>query len=384
MTTIKKWIFNFQHAKRMLFCSLLLSIPFGSIAQSEVLLNLAPVDGISLTPDNIFNYQIQSAFTAARDVVIDGTVRYRGSDLKFNYQFRYTLRPGMNMLGTGMVRPEWNFSSTALRELFLNYKKLPQGTIEYCVRVTPTAVSGELMTEGTVEECIYTREEDLFLINLIEPEDDAKIYERNPMLSWVVNYPFASQLTYRVRVAEIKQNQNTVNAISRNNPVFDQRNVMQTSIVYPVYAKPLVTFQPYAWVVDAYYKGMLLGGAEPWKFTIIEDSVLKSIPRNNSYIDIDKESGQANVYAVGVLKLKYVLEERRRDSLSLQLLNSRQQEVRIKDQNLVAQYGDNRFDLVFSDDNKLRHLETYSLVITSETGRKYVLSFRYVNPDFIQ
>src|SRR5690606_35880718 len=100
------------------------------------------------------------------------------------------------------------------------------------------------------------------------------------------------------------------------------------SMMYPVYGKPLEKFQPYAWTVDAYYKGILLGGAEPWQFTIIEDSLFTAIPRDPAFVDIKKENGSYNLYAPGKLKLKYKLDDLRADTLRLQLLDEQEQPVK--------------------------------------------------------
>ena len=353
-------------------------------AQTEVLINLAPVDGIDLTPDNLLSFQVQSNLSRNSNALIKGTIRYRKSDMYINYQFEYMLRPGINIIPTDVVRPRYEYSSAALKELFEFHKRLPQGIYEYCVSVKPEYSQSEVIPGPVYNECVYHKAEDIFLINLVDPENDAKIYEYNPMLTWTVNYPFVSELKYRIRVAEIRQGQNPVVAIARNNPVYDEKNLMQMSLMYPVFAKPLEKNIPYAWTVDAYYKGILLGGAEPWKFTIIEDSLLSGVPKDPSYVDIRRESGSYSFYAPGLLKLKYNLQDLRTDSLGLQLLDKNNKEVKITPQALKAVYGDNRFLIDFKETQPLKHLQSYQLLIHSQTGETYRLLFRYVNPELIK
>ena len=233
---------------------------------------------------------------------------------------------------------------------------------------------------NTFEECLYYRSEDIFLINLIYPDDKEKIKEFNPMLSWVANYAFANELTYRIRVAEIKQGQNPVNAVMRNEPMYDENNLMQNSIIYPVYAKPLQVNQPYAWTVDAYYKGILLGGAETWQF-IIPDTTPVQITGSRSYIDVKREHGTVQLYALGDLKLKYQLEKFRSDTLVLQLFHE-DKKIELKQNKLNAIYGDNRYTLDLLQSN-LKHMGSYKLLIRStNTGECYALPFKYVNPEF--
>lgn len=354
-------------------------------SQGDVIINLAPVDGIDLTPDNLFSFQVQSLLSHNTHAQFTGSIRFRNSDMRIGYKFEYDIRPGINILPPGSVHAQFTYSSQALKELFEQYKKLPQGIYEYCVSVRTNYTGNESIPGDPVMECVYHKSEDIFLIQLIDPENDARIYEYHPALSWTVNYPFAAGLQYRIRVAEIKEGQNTVAAITRNNPVYDERNLMQQSIIYPVYAKPLIKNQPYAWTVDAYYKGLLLGGAEPWKFTIIEDSLLVAIPKDQSYIDIRREQGHYALYAPGKLKLKYELEDLRTDSLSLQLLDKNEKEVKLKETSyLKAAYGDNRFILDFYEHQPLSHLQPYTLLITSQTGRTYRLLFKYANPELLK
>jgi hypothetical protein len=367
-------------------CALLLCIgfmPAFSQTGNGIVVNLAPLDGVVLTPENIFSFGIQSNIAAPTDVIVKGTLHYRQSTLSFSYTFPTTIRQGMNNIDAAAVNPKWEFSGQAFRELFRDYHILPQGTYEYCVSVTASSASGDAQGGEQAQECLYQKADDIFLINLVDPENDAKIYEHYPVFSWIVNYPFASQLTYRIRVAEIKAGQNTANAITRNNPVYTESNLPQTTTTYPVYGKPLITFQPYAWTVDAYYKGILLGGAEPWKFTIVEDSLLEPIPRDVSDLDIKQENGGSQFYAIGKLKIKYLLEDLKKDSLKLRLFNE-QGEIKLKADFLIAQQGDNRFEIDFYNNLSLRHLKPYTLEISSETRHKYIIQFKYVNPDFLK
>jgi hypothetical protein len=365
---------------RGLIAALLILLPLFSAGQQNILINMAPIDGLPLTPANVFNYHVQSSGQVKVDV--KGAIRYRNSNMSITYTFSYSLKQGINVIHPDDIHPQWQFSSSALQELFTSYKILPEGTYEYCVTVTPANVPKE-STTGLFTECLYHRSQDIFLINLINPENKAKLIEYNPMLSWIANYSFSNELTYRVRVAEIKQGQNPVNAVMRNQPVYEESNLMQNSVVYPVYAKPLLANQPYAWTVDAYYKGILLGGAEAWQF-IIPDTIAKSHYANRSYIDIQRENGVTKLFAVGELKLKYLLDKYKSDVLKLELINKNNEKIALKPSKLQATYGDNRYRLNLKDNSDLKHRNDYKLVITTSHGEQYSLPFQYINPDFNQ
>jgi len=351
-------------------------------AQEKILVNLAMLDGVELTLDNIFNYQIINNSGNNQEVQLKGTVRYRKSSLRFSYDATILLTPGNNQLTKDRLRPVWNFSQPALRELFFDYRKLPQGTYEYCVEIALKQVGGDLPDYTPMSDCIYQKVDDIFLINLVDPENDAKLTEYYPMFHWVVNYPFASQLSYRLRVAELKPGQSHENAITRNNPVYQDNRILATTAMYPVTATPLKTWQPYVWTVDAYYKGILLGGAEVWKFTIVEDSLLEIIPKQQAFYEFATHDGDTRLYAVGELKLKYV-SEIAGEQLSLRLTDVDKKEINLPESTLALKAGDNRLIIPLKDKLTLAHKKKYNLYITTKDNRTYVVPFMYINPLYL-
>ncbi len=362
---------------------LLLSVAGGRLhAQVAMMLNLSPLDGITLTPDNVFGFAVQSNMPAATEAVVKGSLRYREGGHYFSYTFRTTLRPGMNRFDGASIRPEWTFSGSAFRELFQDYRVLPQGTYEYCVSISPLGSNGEVKAGEEISECLYNKADDLFLINLVDPDNNAKLHEHYPVFSWIANYPFASQLTYRIRVAEIKEGQNAVNAVVRNNPVYTESNLPQTTTTYPVYGTPLKTFQSYGWTVDAYYKGILLGGAEPWKFTIVEDSELVGVPREQAYYEFEKHHGDTRLYAVGELKFKYIT-ELQHDTLHFELFSAEGKQIANWKKTEVLRLGDNRIILPLGD-KECKHKMQYTIKITAENGKSYSIPFTYINPLYLQ
>jgi len=369
--------------KKILFAVLLGFILFSKAirAQNNIVINTGLIDGIELNRQNILSYQIISNLNYSLNADVHGSLFYRSSDYRINYTYTIKINPGINQVDVNTANVNWTYSSSGLRELFQDYNKLPAGTYQYCIKVTPRNVAGEHDLGNITEECLYNKNEELFLINLIDPENDAKLYEKNPSLSWVANYSFSSDLTYKLRIAEIKKGQNTVTAISRNNPIYSENGLRQNMLVYPMSAKELQVNQPYAWTVDAFYKGILLGGAEPWKFTILEDSVKEFIPKIVDYVDARREKGDVKLWAIGVFKLKYVLEEYRFDELVFSLSDAKGRALKINPNTRKINYGDNRIDLDLTHVPGVRHLKTYELRIKNKKGNTYVLPFKYVNPN---
>lgn len=377
MTLLKKNL-------RASFLLLLFTLQIVSRATGQgLVVDMGPVDGMELRPGNVLGFRVQNRGNSAVQAEISGRVQYRRSSMSFSYRFSAILQPGSNTFQQQVNSAAWTFSDPALKELFFTYGKLPEGTYEYCVQVQPKQPGGEQIPLNDPDACVYYTVEDMFLINLVDPEDDAKIYEYHPMLSWAVTYPFASELTYRLRVAERKQGQNKQNAITRNNPMYQDNRVMSTASVYPATGRPLQLGQPYVWAVDAYYKGILLGGSEVWQFTIIEDSALKPVAVDQSYYEFEQHQGETILSAVGVLKLKYV-SGAMHDSLFLQLSDEQGKAVSLADNKLPLVPGDNRIELQLADKVNLAHNKVYHLNIRSTEGKQFMVPFRYYNPLYIK
>lgn len=368
----------------MLLAAMLLLLWSSPLAAQNIIVNTAPLEGLDITPDNMWGFQVQSMERGNIKCRIDGSLTFRNSDHSIKYSFTHTLRPGLNLFDAATVHPKWEFSSSALRELFLEHRLLPQGTYQYCVSILPNVTGGDNSPGSSVDDCIYKQSEDLFSITLLEPENDAKLYEYNPMLTWVATYPFVNELTYRIRVAEIKDGQNTENAVTRNNPVYSENNLMSTSIIYPVYARPLRVWQPYAWTVDAYYKGILLGGAQPWKFTIVEDSLFQKLPDESSYVDVNADEGRNTYFAVGGIKLRYAENDFLQNELILRMVRKGKEP---SDPAITwnVQRGMN-FETFDVSTYKLRHNEAFEIIIESKNSRtgknKKTIKYKYVNPDY--
>lgn len=350
-------------------------------SQSNITVLTGQIDGVDITKQNILSYQILSGLNYPIQADVHGTLYYRQSNYRIQYQYSIKLNPGINTIDPNVISIQWNFSTPSLNELFNLYNILPAGTYQYCIKVLPKNVVGEHELGASTEECLYHKNEEIFAINLITPENDSKLYEKNPTLSWVASYSMTSELNYKIRVAEIKKGQSTQSAIARNNPVYTESKLFQNTIIYPLAAKPLIVNQPYAWTVDAYYKDLLLGGAEPWKFTLVEDTLKEEIPKVLSYLDIEKEEGKNMTYAVGALKLKYFLREYKTDTLLLKLYHG-EDEVNVKNNQLFATKGENKYDIDFMGATKLKHGKDYKMIITPKFGTSRIVNFKFINPNY--
>ena len=379
-------MFMIRVLKTWVYLCLLLMASSQPIHAQQFLVNMAGLEGLDITPDNMWGFQIQSFANVNTNCRITGSIQYRNANYAIRFNFPYTLKPGVNTFDAASINPQWTYSSTALRELFTYHKVLPQGTYQYCITVAPVLPGGEYVGSGQTDDCIYKQAADLFSITLLEPENNAKIYEYNPMLTWIATYPFAQELTYRIKIAEIRKGQTTESAIVRNNPVYSENNLTANSIVYPVYGKPLQVWQPYAWTVDAFYKGILLGGAQPWKFTIIEDSLHKILPDESSYVDINIDKGANTYYAVGQVKFRYEEQDFLNNELTVNIIRNGSDSASTKFSWPVQRgVNFNSFDLT---NTSLKHNEAFDVFIEYKSSRTnkstQKVKYKYVNPIYVK
>lgn len=370
---------------KILLVLFLLLVGIGK-ADAIIVVNLSSLESSKLTVDNYNKYGIQLiGANVPTKVIVKGSMRFKSYNGTINYTANYTLLPGANSLDNLSSSPDWQFSSSGLKELFLIYKSMPAGSCEYCIQVYPIGTQGELLPLAA-EDCAYFSNDEGFLINLIAPDNKAKITEYNPMLSWIANYSFSSELTFRLRIAEMKLSQTPLVAIQRNPLVYENKQIFSNSEVYPVYAKSLKPNQPYAWTVDAYYKGILLGGAETWKFTIIDDSVYNGPLGNRSYLDLSRENGSEVQYAVGELKLKYNVTKVKVDTLAISILDGPSDDaVEVYRKNYPLIYGDNRLIVNLYETMKFKHKGHYVVKASSKiTGEQINMPMLYINPDFVK
>ncbi|RYD98697.1 MAG: hypothetical protein EOP54_06780 [Sphingobacteriales bacterium] len=371
---------NKVYTLRFLFHFILLQLftVAGYSQPANFSVSLATVDAGMLNKKSLFDFQVTSTSATVKNVMLKGTVKYRNQPYKVAYTLKFLAQPGVNNIAEYAHRAVFEYSSSSVKELFELFDRLPEGTLQYCV--TLGSVDGESTFAG-VEDCTFGKHEDLFLINLIDPENKAELYELNPMLSWVANYPFASSLAYKIKVVEMKQDQNVINAIKRNNPVYEEKGLMQLSINYPIYAKPLQVGSTYAWTVDAYYKDLLLGGAEPWQFTIIEDSILAINPQDISFYEFEKHQAETQIYAVDSLKLKYE-SFHEQDTIQIEYLSAEGKSL------LKMPYpcmpGTNMMALDLRASDKFKHAKVYRAIIRLANGKTFTVPFKFIKSEFIK
>lgn len=198
------------------------------------------------------------------------------------------------------------FSASELTGSLLGCHDLKDGTYSICVQffnVDRVAISNEVCKDFTVET---PKETDYAPPTLITPEND-KAFSKREMLKplmfrWTPLVPRPKEpVTYRLRVWQLMQGQNGLQAMQANQPLINKEvtNITQ-AVVTNIYNGPcrppfLCT---YIWNVQALDRegkpmGRNNGTSEPYSFKILDDNI-------NTRIDSVKvgccENGKQSVY----------------------------------------------------------------------------------------
>lgn len=368
---------NFKNQFRF-FLLVLIALSSQVYAQQDYLVQFGSLVANTVSKQNHLNYTIYSSENRVELFTVEGKISFRGSKAFVQYRGSIKLNQGSNLVSDNIKNVQYSYSSATVKKLFEQHGKLPNGDFSYCVYIYKPG--GESLN-AVAENCIYSENTDMFILNLVSPDDKAKLKELNPLFNWMVNSSIVSDLTYKLRVVEIKEGQKAANAIMRNRPVYEESGIRSFSQVYPFTAKSLEYFQPYAWTVDAYYRDVHMGSAETWQFVIIDDSLMAGIPKDVPYLDFELEKGGNKVFAVGELKLKYYLKEHSFETFKIALFDEKNTAVWNSELKCVT--GDNWFALDFKTRPKLKHLKRYQLNLKNEFGKEFKVLFQYVNPDFL-
>lgn len=355
----------------------------GATAQEAFLVHLESAVMPGQPRTDLLNYSVIYQGSTPVRARLKGALRFYNSADYIRYEKEVRFSSGVNLIRELAPAITLQFSGAALRELYNIHGKLPLGKMEYCVTIETYKSNGEQAGWQPVkEECVYISNEDIFMIELQQPEDGAELKEFHPQLGWIVNSPLAPELTYRLMVAPKNKNQSKQDAIRRNRLQYDEKNISGMFQVYPMYAKPLEYNQPYVWNVEAYYKGYLMGTAMPWEFIILPDTARDSVAYASAYLDIMKDVGTYNVIAPGVLKLSYELKQSAEDSLTFALLDKDQKPLKIKvPVDGKVRYGDNRLLIDFYNYQPLKHKKKYTLLVSGRHFKDRRIEFTYYNPD---
>jgi len=212
----------------------------------------------------------------------------------------FEVPPGTSIIPPQAVRnARIQFFNTRISAITRQQRYFPQGLYEYCF----TLATNGATTAPLSEECFEFELTPFAELNLLSPYDKDKVCELRPMLTWQPLLPAVTGAAYQLVLAEIRENQNAVEALNYNLPIINQSSIIANMLPYPPVAPELVKGKRYAWQVTAFKDQTVLNRSEIWEFTVGCDEPEAKAIANDGYRNIE-DLARGNYYiADGALKL---------------------------------------------------------------------------------
>lgn len=235
-------------------------------------------------------------------------------------------------------------------------------------------------------ECVDIIASDFISIIPLFPSSEDTIGLRNPFFSWNNLLTTELNISYNFKLVEVKDNQNPMIALRREVPLVSLKHLSNSYIDYPVDAQPLKDKSNYAWQVEINLDGETFAKSDAFGFIYVESKKYNKISRDISYIDILNLSENVQLYAIGILKLKYEAEDNDEFEVELFSINdSKRKKINVEKKSLDVIKGLNKFKYDLENQVYLKHNKKYLIQLKCKsTGNTYLLNFIYLNPNYIK
>jgi hypothetical protein len=178
----------------------------------------------------------------------------------------FVLMTGLNELtGIHLRKALVEFGNSAVGRAARQSNFFPEGDYEYCFKIEDEK-KASTPPQVYADECFDYDLQPIIPISLIEPYDGEKVCGPQPLLTWQPIVPWLQGVTYQLTIAELRKDQNPVEALYYNIPLLNSRNIFSPFTPYPNSAKPLEKGKSYVWQVSAYVKDLVLCRSEIWVF----------------------------------------------------------------------------------------------------------------------
>lgn len=216
----------------------------------------------------------------------------------------FAVNPGTSTIPTSAIRnAAIQFSNNSIGVIIRHDHNFPIGDYEYCFTLNFTDTG----MDAVAEQCFNLQLIPFAELNLIEPYNKDTICDQRPILTWQPLLPGVPGSSYQLVLAEVKKDQNAVEALNYNLPIVNQSHIIATVLPYPAIAKALEQGKTYAWQVTAYKEQTILNRSEIWTFKVQckESKKKPEVIPDDGYRDIE-DLVRGNYY-VAVAYLKFAL-----------------------------------------------------------------------------
>ena len=207
-------------------------------------------------------------------VYLHGEVRRDGKLIGKGNSNKIEIPPGGKRITRSditKIKKEW--WDKEFEKLLFRMPTLPAGDYEACIFVYK-AKGKKLLTKC----CSGFESKPISPPRLISPKDGATLKEKYPLFRWTPPAPAPKEITYTLRIVEVRKGQTKEEAI-KNPPLFEKEGIKETSFRYPASAREFEKGKQYAWMVIG-ITAMIKYESEVWEFTYKRKSSMEPTPWN--------------------------------------------------------------------------------------------------------
>lgn len=266
---------------------------------SQVIVQLKVPPPGKLNVENLWSVTLKNTSPNTVKVFMMGTLVESADGLIFRGITReFDLPPGSSNLSVNDVSPiSTTFPKPSYKDILMQTGEVPSGSYNICL----TVQTKEGSTLGT--QCINHTVNNVSSVNLISPDNNASISDKNPNFSWA---PLPGQGNqYKFILAE----KNGTPLQSLQTPEFEKTQ-NATFLVYPVSAPSLLKGKTYYWQVGLLdYKGDMVASSksEIRSFTVpsditppVADGFIQLMtPSDDGNLDVSQLPGMNNTTYTG-------------------------------------------------------------------------------------
>lgn len=203
------------------------------------------------------------------------------------------------------------------------------------------------------------------LIDLVNPPNKDTLTTNYPTFVWLpLSPPSAGNITYTIKLVEVKEGLTPEESINTNLPVYENQNLSTTSHIYPISARILEHSRQYAWMVTAYINSKLAAYSPVYSFYLLLDKTTPPKPQSDPfYIELTPYSTPQTIELHNdYLYISYILRENKSGKLNYKIINSKTRKELINEelQPLIIGQGKNLYQI---DISRLPDKTLYELII---------------------
>ena len=344
--------------------------------RAQVVVNFTPAI-YGQTIDGLIYAQLVNSFSVDLKARLTIKVRdIKGASVVSIQTPHFILHPGVNELNKKLYSgSRFSFGNNSPGLTLSQTGRFPEGEYEYCYEIDVSESKNDQISP-LYENCFVHQLQPMTPLLLIDPVDGDEFCNKRPNFMWQSPLPLPRDARHRLVLAEIRDKQDIVQAITYNPPIINQGNIMGNSLFYPANAPELKEGQRYAWQVVVYTQKTILARSEVWTFVHKCHEEKKELA-TGSYREL-KETDDGNFY-IAAKQLSFSLNNPYNEGpLNYTITSLAETAAPIKGlPALKLKPGLNKYDIDITEIRAFKNDQEYLLKVQLQQNRVLLLRFIY-------